>query len=67
MTDIVLVNGSKDVRVRNSEGCTVLDCGCAHDPIQWLQQCRAHNDEANALHAQAAADHRLQQLERELT
>lgn len=28
------------VRVRNSEGVTVLPCGCAHDDHKWLQMCQ---------------------------
>jgi hypothetical protein len=64
---IHLLNGSTEIRQRNSDGCTVLDCGCAHTPTHWLQMCDDCYQPDAALHAQAAADHRQQQLEKELT
>jgi len=64
---IHLLNGSKEIRQRNSEGCVVLPCGCAHTDVLWLQMCDADYQPDAALHAQAAADHKLQKLEQELT
>jgi hypothetical protein len=34
-----LLNGNTTVRQRNSEGCTILPCGCAHTDVLWLQMC----------------------------
>ena len=42
---IHLVNGTKQARVKNSEGCTVLPCNCAHEEIMWLQLCDEHYEE----------------------
>ena len=63
MTDVVLVNGSKEIRVRNSEGCTVLPCQCAHTDVMWAQMCHPHFEEDRNLHAEAQNSH----LEQELT
>jgi hypothetical protein len=37
-----LMNGQKHKRERNTEGCTVLECGCAHTEVMWLQMCDEH-------------------------
>jgi hypothetical protein len=50
VSDIHLVNGSPSVRQRNSEGCALLACGCAHDDIRWLQLCESHWLEWSGLH-----------------
>jgi hypothetical protein len=57
MKIVCLLNGSTNVRERASEGVTVLGCGCAHLPTHWLQACREHNEESEAFHVQARADH----------
>lgn len=57
-----LLNGTKEPRSRNSEGCTVLDCGCAHTPTTWLQMCDAHYAEDHTLHEQARLDHLASEL-----
>jgi len=64
---IHLLNGSKEIRQRNSDGVTVLPCGCAHTDVLWLQMCDGDYQVEAALHAQAAADHKLRKLEQELT
>lgn len=46
-----LLNGNTHVRVRNSDGCTVLECGCAHTDTRWLQMCDAHHAEWFKRHA----------------
>lgn len=46
-----------DVRVRSSEGCTVLDCGCAHTDVAWLQMCDVHAAEWQARHDDALLEH----------
>jgi hypothetical protein len=51
---IRLVNGNTQQRVRNSEGCTVLDCGCAHTAIEYLQMCDKHFTEWQKLHERAS-------------
>lgn len=51
-----LLNGSTEVRSRNSEGTTVLACGCAHTDVMWLQMCEPHHAETAALHEQARLD-----------
>lgn len=50
---IHLLNGSTHIRVKNSEGCIVLDCGCAHTDTRWLQMCDEHYQEDRAFHNQA--------------
>ena len=52
-----LLNGNTTERQRNSEGTTVLACGCAHTDILWLQMCDEHYAADHALHEQARADH----------
>lgn len=64
---IHLLNGSKEIRQRNSENCTVLACGCAHTDTTWLQMCDADYTETEALRAHAREEHRLQALAREFT
>lgn len=54
---IYLLNGSTEIRQRNSEGTTVLDCGCAHTATHWLQMCEGHYTENHALHEQARIEH----------
>jgi hypothetical protein len=34
-----LLNGNTIVRQRNSEGCAILKCGCAHTDVMWVQMC----------------------------
>lgn len=58
MSVIRLVNGSAAVRQRNSEGCALLACGCAHDDIRWLQLCEAHWLEWSGLHDASRIAHR---------
>jgi len=62
MTDVVLVNGFTEVRKRNSDGCTVLPCQCAHTDVMWLQMCRPHFEEDGNLHAEAQTEHMKQEL-----
>jgi hypothetical protein len=62
MSDVILVNGSKEIRVRNSESCTVLPCQCAHTDVMWLQMCRPHFEEDLNLHAEAQTEHMKQEL-----
>lgn len=45
-----LLNGTPAPRVRNSEGCEMLACGCAHNGTRWLQLCEAHFLEWSGLH-----------------
>ena len=52
-----LLNGNATERSRSSDGTRVLDCGCAHTDVMWLQMCDAHAAETDALHAQAQGDH----------
>jgi len=52
-----LLNGNATPRVRSSEGCTVLACGCAHTDVTWLQLCDAHWFEWSGLHDAARAGH----------
>ena len=52
-----LLNGNTTARVRSSEGCAVLDCGCAHTDVTWLQLCDAHWFEWSGLHDAARAGH----------
>lgn len=54
---IHLVNGSTRVRERNSEGCAVLPCGCAHDERQWLQLCDVAFHLWGGRHMQARLSH----------
>ena len=58
-TDAIhLMNGTTAVRQRNSEGCTLLACGCAHDDTRWLQLCGAHYFEWSGLHDASRIAHR---------
>lgn len=53
-----LLNGSTEQRVRSSEGCALLPCGCAHttgELQRWLQACDAHHTEWQERHAYALA------------
>jgi hypothetical protein len=61
-----LMNGAKAPRVKNSEGCTVLDCGCAFIEVagiqQWVQMCHGPESENHYTdwldtHARAHAQH----------
>lgn len=52
-----LMNGYTTARVKNSEGCTVLDCGCAHTTVQYVQMCDPHFREWHAKHERAKLDH----------
>lgn len=56
---IHLLNGSTEIRVRSSEGTTVLDCGCAYteQPSRWIQMCDPDFQADNALHEQARLNH----------
>ena len=64
---IHLLNGSTEIRIRSSDGCTVLPCGCAHTDTHWLQMCDPCYQPDAAIRAQAKADHQRQKLEQELT
>lgn len=55
--NVRLVNGTAAPRVRNSEGCTVADCGCAHDATRWLQLCEAHFTDWQDRHEAARVAH----------
>jgi hypothetical protein len=48
------MNGNTTERQRNSDGCTVLACGCAHTESRWLE---AHFTEWSELHQAAATAH----------
>lgn len=48
-----LLNGYTEIRVRSSEGCTVLPCGCAHTDTRWIQMCDACYAEWSARHSAA--------------
>lgn len=52
------VNGNKHVRVRNSEGVTVLPCGCAHEEVMWIQLCDEHFQELARERREAYLAHR---------
>jgi hypothetical protein len=52
---VILLNGTPSERTRSSEGVTVDKCGCAYTATLWLQQCRKHYDESEALAAGARA------------
>lgn len=52
------VNGQKHIRVRDSEGCTVLPCGCAHAEVMWLQLCDEHYQELMRERREAYLSHR---------
>lgn len=54
---ITLMNGVTEIRVRSSEGCTVLGCGCASTDVMWLQMCFVHHALWSPLHAEAARAH----------
>ena len=54
---MILLNGNTTPRVRSSEGCTVLPCGCAHTEREWLQLCDAHGSEWQSLHDAARIAH----------
>lgn len=51
MSEIHPMNGLIHVRVKASEGCAVLACGCAHNETMWLQLCDTHYQEWLQLHA----------------
>ena len=53
-----LLNGTSTPRQRNSEGCAVLACGCAHDDVRWLQLCDAHYADWHDRHEAAHIAHR---------
>lgn len=55
---VILRNGSKAERIKSSDGCTVLPCGCAHTDVMWVQMCEEHDKEDNDLHQAAIANHR---------
>jgi len=54
---MILLNGHAEPRVRNSEGCTVLPCGCAHLEREWVQMCDTHGTEYRERHALAKLEH----------
>jgi hypothetical protein len=54
---VILLNGSKAERVKNSEGCTILSCGCAHLEREWIQMCETHHAEHEARHQLAQQQH----------
>jgi hypothetical protein len=56
--NVVLIFG-EHARTRSSEGVTVLDCGCAHDEIRWLQICKPCYAPWKELHDAANAIERL--------
>lgn len=56
--NVRLVNGHKTPRVNNSDGCTVLACGCAFTDREFIQMCGDHFDAWFDRHNVAAADHR---------
>jgi len=53
-----LLNGNTAPRVRSSEGCTVLECGCAYTDVLWLQMCDAEYAEWHARHVTAHTAHK---------
>jgi hypothetical protein len=59
---IYLLNDSTEVRQRSSDGVVVLDCGCAHTDIRWLQMCDAHFQPDHQRHTQALQGHAAQDL-----
>jgi hypothetical protein len=62
-----LVNGNTSVRVRGSEGCAVLPCGCAYTDTKYWQMCDPCWEVWSLLHEVAAKDHAEQNLIRSLT
>ena len=52
-----LLNGTAAPRVKSSDGCAVLPCGCAHTDVTWLQMCDVHFAEFAALHGAAKLSH----------
>lgn len=52
-----LLNNNPAPRIRSSEGCTVLPCGCAHTERTWVQMCGPHYADDNALHETARIAH----------
>jgi hypothetical protein len=52
---VKLLNGNTAPRTRNSDGCTVMACGCAHTEREWLQLCDPHSEEFDALGRAARA------------
>lgn len=48
-----LLNGHTSVRVKSSDGVTVLPCGCAYSEREWLQMCDAEWKEWHARHVAA--------------
>lgn len=63
---IHLLNGNKTERQRNSEGCTVYPCGCAHTDVLWLQMCDTDYQPTFALRERARIDHESNNRERTL-
>ena len=55
--DVKLMNGHTEQRVRSSDGCTVLPCGCPHAEREIVQMCDEHYAEFDARHRQARSDH----------
>lgn len=66
---VCLINGSTVVRSRESEGTTILECGCAFtdSPYQWTQMCRPHCVETAELHERARVQHDTDAAIKELT
>lgn len=56
---VTLLNGHTEPRVKSSEGCTVLPCGCAFTdwPSEWRQMCAPSAAEHFARHADALRAH----------
>jgi hypothetical protein len=50
------------IRQRNSEGVTVLLCGCAHDDTTWLQMCDADYQDWHVRHVEAQKQHDIESL-----
>ena len=50
MKVIHLMNGSKEVRVKSSEGLDVYVCGCACTERKWVQMCEEHHREWRLRH-----------------
>jgi hypothetical protein len=54
---VILLNGNKAERIKQSEGCTILPCGCAHLEREWIQMCETHHAEHEARHRLAQQQH----------
>lgn len=54
---IVLLNGHQAERARSSEGCIVLECGCAYTDREYVQMCAEHAEEWRYLHEEAQLAH----------